>query len=403
MTEKLFYKDQYIKEFTANIIEVKEQEEKILVLLDKTAFFPGGGGQGSDTGFIDGVKVIDMIEEGENIYHVVEEKPKNLENVICTIDWENRLDGMQQHLGQHVLSGCFFSIFNANTAGIHLGKDISYVDIVGFIELEQIISAQKAANKVIGENHKVTFLITNRKEAKAMGLRRELATSDETISVVKIEGLDINACCGVHPSTTLELQMIKIKGVEKHKGNTRVFFLAGNRAVEEFLNRDNILDELCKGLSTGADETVKSLASLKNSFNEVREENKKLKISLAEFETKDLVDKGEKIGEITLINKIYDGENMKFLNRLAEKLVLEDNVVILFATKDSEKANLLFSCSKNLKSVNMGNLLKDSISLIDGKGGGSPLLAQGGGKNISNLENAMEYASRRLKENLQVN
>ncbi|HEY5523832.1 MAG TPA: DHHA1 domain-containing protein, partial [Clostridium sp.] len=382
MTEKLFYKDQYIKEFTANIVEVKEQEGKLLVLLDKTAFFPGGGGQGSDTGFIDGVKVIDMIEEGENIYHVVEEKPKNLENVVCKIDWENRLDGMQQHLGQHVLSGCFFSIFNTNTAGIHLGKDISYVDIVGHIQEEQIIKAEKAANKVIGENHKVSFLITNRKEAKSMGLRRELATSDESISVVKIEGLDINACCGVHPGTTLELQMIKIKGVEKHKGNTRVYFLAGNRAVEEFLNRDNILDELCMGLSTGADEAVKSLASLKNNFNEAREENKKIKIALAEFETKDLVDKGEKLGEITLINKIYDGENMKFLNRLAEKLALEDNIVILFATKDSEKANLLFSCSKNLKSINMGNLLKDSISLIDGKGGGSPLLAQGGGKNV---------------------
>jgi alanyl-tRNA synthetase len=194
--------------------------------------------------------------------------------------------------------------------------------------------------------------------------------------------------------------MTKIKGVEKHKGNTRVFFLAGNRAVEEFLNRDNILDELCKGLSTGADETVKSLNRLKNSFNEVREENKKLKISLAEFETKDLVNKGEKIGEITLINKIYEGENMKFLNKLADKLVLDDNVVILFATKDSEKANLLFSCSKNLKNVNMGNLLKDSISLIDGKGGGSSLLAQGGGKNMANLENAMEYASRRLRESL---
>jgi len=400
MTKKLFYKDQYIKEFTANVVEVKEQEGNILVLLDKTAFFPGGGGQSSDTGLIDGVKVIDMIEEGENIYHVVETKPKNSENIVCKIDWENRLDGMQQHLGQHVLSGCFFSIFNANTAGIHLGKDISYVDIVGFIQEEQITLAQKTANKVIGENHKVTFLITNRKEAKTMGLRRELATSDETISVVKIEGLDINACCGVHPSSTLELQMIKIKGVEKHKGNTRVFFLAGNRAVEEFLNRDNILDELCKGLSTGADEAVKSLASLKNNFNEVREENKKIKIALAEFETKDLVDKGEKIGDIILINKIYEGENMKFLNRLAEKLVLEDNVVILFATKDSEKANLLFCCSKNLKNINMGNLLKDSISLIDGKGGGSPLLAQGGGKNMANLQNAMDYASRILKESL---
>ncbi|MDD6794740.1 MAG: alanyl-tRNA editing protein AlaX-L, partial [Clostridiaceae bacterium] len=137
---------------------------------------------------------------------------------------------MQQHLGQHVLSGVFFSTFNANTAGIHLGRDISYVDIVGHLEVEQIRIAEKRANKVIGEQHPVHFIMTNRKEAQKMGLRRQLATSDDWIRVVKIEDLDINACCGVHPKNTLELQMIKIKSFEKHKGNTRVYFLAGNRA-----------------------------------------------------------------------------------------------------------------------------------------------------------------------------
>lgn len=396
-TEKLFYEDQYIKEFEAEVLEVKENEGKVLVLLDKTAFFPGGGGQAADKGTIDGIKVIDMIEEGENIYHVLEKKPLKTA-VKCEIDWERRLDGMQQHLGQHVLSGCFFSTFNANTAGIHLGADISYVDIVGHMQEEQIRKAERLANKVIGEKHKVTFMTTNRREAKAMGLRRELATSDETIRVVKIEGLDINACCGVHPSNTLELQMIKIKFYEKHKGNTRVYFLAGNRAVEEYINRANILDEVCLELTTGADEAVKSIKALKNNLYEAREENKNVKASLAEFEVKELINEGEKFGETSIIRKVYEGENVKFLNKLAEKLVSNDNVIVLFATKDSEKANLLFAASKNLEKVNIGALLKDAISLIDGRGGGSKVLAQGGGKNIANIDNALDYAVRRVKE-----
>jgi alanyl-tRNA synthetase len=398
-TEKLFYKDQYIKEFMANVIEVKEKDDKFLVLLDKTAFFPGGGGQAADTGIIDDIHVIDVIEEGEDIYHLLDKKPTNT-SVNCFVNWEKRLDGMQQHLGQHVLSGCFFSLFNANTAGIHLGNDISYVDIVGFMEEEQIRKAERIANEVIGEKHEVSFVITNRKEAKSMGLRRDLATSDESIRVVKIEDLDINACCGVHPNNTLELQMIKIKGYEKHKGNTRVYFLAGKRAVNELLDRDIILDGLCKTLSTGADEAIKSLDALKSSLNEAREENKKIKVSLSEFETKELINNGEKHGDVAIIKKIYNNEDMKFLNKLAEKLVVNHNVVVLFATKSSDNANLLFSASKNLEGINVGSLLKDSISLIDGKGGGSKVLAQGGGKNIANLENAMDYALRRVKEML---
>ncbi|MBD7912131.1 MULTISPECIES: DHHA1 domain-containing protein [Clostridium] len=396
-TEKLFYEDQYIQEFRANIIEVKEKDDKFLVLLDKTAFFPGGGGQAADTGTIEDAHVLDVIEEGDKIYHLIDKKLDNT-SVSCSIDWEKRLDGMQQHLGQHVLSGCFFSIFNANTAGIHLGKDISYVDIVGFMEEEQIRKAERVANEVIGEKHEVTFMMTSRKEAKSMGLRRDLATNDETIRVVKIQDLDINACCGVHPNNTLELQMIKIKGCEKHKGNTRIYFLAGKRAVHELLDRDAILDELSKILSTGADEAVKSLNALKNSLSEAREENKKIKASLSEFEVKELINDGEKYGDVSVIKKIYSNEDMKYLNKLAEKLVANDSVVVLFATKNSDSANLLFSASKNLQTVNVGSLLKDAISLIDGRGGGSKTLAQGGGKNIGNLDNAMDYALRKVKE-----
>jgi alanyl-tRNA synthetase len=364
-TVKLFYEDQYIKSFEANIINVKEKEGKYYITLDKTAFFPGGGGQDSDAGTIDGLEVISVIEEKNEIIHILKEKPKTLENVSCKIDWKRRYDGMQQHLGQHVLSGCFYNLFNANTAGIHLGKEISTVDIVGNISEEQIIAAERKANEIILENHKVEFMMTSRKEAKSMGLRRELATKDQSIRVVKIQDLDINACCGVHPRSTLELQIIRIKSSENHKGNTRIEFLAGNRAVLDYLDKDRVLNKVCNTLSASYLEVEKSISNLLHNYKEVREENSKLKVNLADFEVKELVQGGELINNVSIIKKIYVNENIKFLTKLASRIVEDDNKVILFASKDKEKANLIFSCSKNLKNVNMGTLLKDAISLID--------------------------------------
>lgn len=397
-TEKLFYKDAYIKEFIANITEIVEKDDKILVTLDKTAFFPGGGGQSCDKGFIDGIEVIDMIEENGKIFHVLNKRPKNLSYIKCSINWGDRLDGMQQHLGQHVLSGCFFNLFSANTAGIHIGEDISTVDIVGYIEEEKIKEAETMANRVISECHRVEFIMATRKEAKSMGLRRDLATNDSQIRIVKIENLDINACCGVHPSNTQGLQLIKIKGFEKHKGNTRIQFLVGNRAINDYTNRDKILDDICLKLSSGQEDVINSLNNLQEKYNELKSENSKIRIMLSDYELKELVSSGEKVKENIIIKKIYEDEEMRFLNKLASKIVEEDGRIVLFATHDKEKANLLFACSKSISNLNVSDLLKDVISLIDGKGGGSNVLAQGGGKNISNLDNAMDYALRKVRD-----
>ncbi len=396
-TEKLFYKDQYIKEFEGKVLEVTERDGKFHVFLDKTAFFPGGGGQASDLGTLDGKEVIDVIEEGDKIAHILNEKIEEGKVVKGIIDWNRRHDGMQQHLAQHVLSGCFFSMFNANTAGIHLGHDVSTVDIIGNISEDMIKKAEKRANEVIKENHKVNFIMTDREKAQAMGLRRDLATDDNSIRVVQIEDLDINACCGVHPSNTLELQIIKIKGWVPHKGNTRIEFLAGDRAVSYALDRDNILSEICKKLNTADNEAINRINNLNNDYAEVLEEKKKLKNELSKYEVQNLINSAEKSNDFIIISKIYENEDMKYLNKLATSLTEENNRVVLFAVKGKDKANLLFAVSKNLKEKNMGALVKETLALIDGKGGGSPLIAQGGGKNVENLEKAMEYALEKVR------
>ena len=157
--EQLYYENPYLKEFTANIIDAKEIDGKFHLILDNTAFFPGGGGQWCDTGKIGNLYVLEVYEKENTIYHVVSTAPSQMTDLKCVIDWNTRIDGMQQHLGQHVLSGSFFNLFNANTFAIHLGSDISTVDILGNLTEEQVREAERLANKIIGDNVPVLSFI----------------------------------------------------------------------------------------------------------------------------------------------------------------------------------------------------------------------------------------------------
>ena len=399
--EKLYYDNPYLREFTAEIIDIQEYNEKFRVTLDKTAFFPGGGGQHCDTGMIGDNRVIDVYEENEVVYHIVEKKPIKIHNVKCTIDAERRTDGMCQHLGQHILSGCFFNLFNANTFAIHLGADISTVDIYGVLTEEQVRAAERLANKVIGDALKVESFVPTKSELKKLTLRRALPNTNEDIRIVRIgDDFDINACCGLHPTCTLDLRLIKIKKFEKHKEGTRIEFLAGNRAVEDSFKKDEFQNSICKYLNCNEKEAVNGIKNLNNSLKEANETNKSLNIALAEYQVKELINNAEIVGKFKIIKNIFDNENLKYVNNLTSKLVENPNTVVLMAVKSQEKVNLIFACTKGIKEIKVNEILKDAISLIDGKGGGSPCMAQGAGKNNANLDGAMDYAFKKVTESL---
>lgn len=395
--EKLYYEDQYIRDFVAELERVEEKDGKFHVVLNRTAFFPGGGGQFCDLGTIENEKVIDVYEEDGVTYHVLEKKPIKLHKLKCSIDWERRRDSMDQHLGQHVLSGCFYKLFNANTVGFHMGREICTVDIEGFLDEEKIREAEKAANNVIGENIKVEILVPEKRELKKLGLRRALPNTNEAIRVVKIGDLDINACCGVHPSSTLELRMIKIRRWEKHKGATRIEYVAGKRAVEDSFKKDRFTTTVCRFLNASEDEAINGIKNLNDKLKEALDKNKKLSEDVAAYQVKEMIELGQKLGNITVVKKIYDNEDVKQVNKVVAKIVENTNTLALMAVKAGDRANVIFAASKDFKGISMNELLKDAITLIDGKGGGSAYLAQGAGKNNNNLESALDYAVSKIK------
>lgn len=395
---KLYYEDQYIKEFKAEIIDIKENDGRFHVVLDQTAFFPGGGGQFCDIGTIENIDVIDVYEDNGIIYHVVEKKPIKIHKVLCKLNWNRRVDGMQQHLGQHVLSGCFFKLFNANTVGFHMGDEISTVDINGHLEESQIREAERFANEIIGENIKVDFLLPDKKELKKLNLRRALPKTNEPIRVVKIGDLDINACCGVHPSSTIELRAIKINRWEKHKSATRIEYVSGNRAVESFFKKDEFSKEVCRYLNCGEESALNAIKNLSSNMKETIDENKKLRLELGDYKIKEMLNNGEEIEDIKVIKNIYQGEDVKNLGKLASRIVESSKAVVLFGVEGEGRANLIFTCSKDIKKLNMNEILKDAITLIDGRGGGNQTLAQGAGKNVSNLNSTMDYAVMKIRQ-----
>lgn len=398
MLERLYYENPYMKDFTAEIINVLEKDGKYHVQLNNTCFYPEGGGQPSDIGFIESSQVTYVYEDNGIIYHVVETKPIKIHRVKCSINWERRYDNMQQHLGQHILSASLVDSFNANTIGFHLGEDYTTIDIDKILGKDEIKKAENIANKAVLDNIKVEILYPTNLELKKLPLRKALPKTDEQIRIVKIGDMDINACCGTHPSSTIEVQMIKITKWEKYKNGMRIYFLCGSRAAYDYMEKHDALERMSGLLKCNTNSVLGEVERLSGDLNKALAEVGSLKTEVADYKVQNMLSSCESIEGIRVIKDIYDNTDLKSLNLLASKLVNSPNVIVLFGLKAQDKAQLLFMCSKDLKILNMGALLKDAITLIDGKGGGSAFSAQGGGKNNNNLESCIDYAYNKVRE-----
>lgn len=398
--EKLYYENQYEKIFTAEIIDIIEKDTEYHIKLDKTYFYPEGGGQPCDTGFIESLEVTHVYENEGTVYHVVSSKPIKIHRVKCSIDWKKRFDNMQQHLGQHILSSCFSKLFNGNTVGFHLGKEHCTIDIDKFLDKFQIEEAEALSNNIILDNIILEFLYPTKAELKKLSIKKVPSKPNEQIRVVKIGDIDVNPCCGLHPRSTIEVQLIKIVKWEKYKNSTRIEFLCGERAIRESLLKFQFSSKICTTLNSSESEALTQIQKQKDELNRIFNENRLLKDKVANYEIKDILNDSQTIAGITVVKCIYDNENLKYVNTVGSKLTAFDNVVALLAIKTDDRANLLFMCSKDFNMLSMNTLLKDAISLIDGKGGGSDFSAQGGGKNINNLNSAMDYAFMKVQNSI---
>ena len=405
MVERLYYQDSYLKEFKAKVLKKIKIDNQPAVILDETAFYPTSGGQPYDKGVIQDVPVVEVIEEGDEIIHILKEELKEKINseVVGKIDWERRFDHMQQHLGQHILSGALMKLWGVETVSFHLGEEVCTLDIAKEeLTEEEAKKAEECANEIIFDNRPVKcYFVEGEEELKGLNLRKVLEKTGK-IRIIEVEDFDFSACGGTHCRATGEVGLIKITKWEKRKEKIRLEFICGRRAWKDYFWKNEVIKNISNKLTIKDSELREAIDRMLEERKEIRKELKEFKEKLQDYEAKRLIDESSlRDNRIKLINKVFEENNFQEIRGLVQKIInLDDSVVVLAGIKskgEGEGAKILFACSRALK-YDMNKLIREAGKFIEGRGGGAPNFAQAGGKKAEGIEDALNFALEHFQE-----
>lgn len=377
LTEKIYLDNPYIRKINAKILEKKCIDDKYFLILNKTIFYPHlAGGQPKDEGTINDIKVLDVYLENEEIVHVVN-KDIDTVDVVLSIDWDTRLDHMQQHTGQHLLSHVINTLYNGETIGFHLGEQLSTIDItVKDLNNEMVNKIETIANKIIFSNFEIKNYTVNNDTLEQLPLRKKPPINNQ-IRIVEIDGIDFSPCCGTHHRNTGEIGIIKIIKWEKYKGNTRIEFLCGNRALKDYSIKNEQLNKISTLLSSKDANVYEKVEKLYNNKNVLEKENKSLKEQLLNMRIKELLNNSISIGNNKIIIGIFDDIDFQDLAYLATNLRNNKNIICILGLNANDKSQFLLSRSDNVD-IDMMDVFKKISKAKDIKGGGNSLRVQGG-------------------------
>jgi alanyl-tRNA synthetase len=388
MSRKLYYDSAYIREWQTTISRVLEREDGYYVILEETAFYPHGGGQPCDEGRINGVPVLDVISEEENVLHKVASLPG--EGIVsCEVDWQRRFDHMQQHSGQHLLSAVCRDLYQAMTVSFHLGADYATIDVEqSELSAVQLAAIENEVNQQIYKNLTVSsYFVTEEELAKLPLVKQPKVT--ENIRIVEIQDVEYNACGGTHVSSTGEIGMIKLLKAEKQKGNTRIYFKCGYRALQEFNDSLKILGALSIKFNTGKDEIIDRVEKWELETKQLQAELTQLKEENDAYVVDELLTHREG----NLIAHVFENKSMKDLQNLAGKLAVQSDCPVLLATIAENKVVL----ANNNEALSCGAFFKANLAAYQGKGGGSDKIAQAGFRTWDDTAAFLEHTKAQLR------
>ncbi len=382
MTERLYYTDAHCIAFSATVIAV-EAEGRHLVL-DRTAFYPTSGGQPFDTGRLGDAAIVDVIDEEHRIVHVCAE-PSSLTvgaSVEGWVDWERRFDHMQQHSGQHLLSALLADAYGWPTVSVHFGAETNTVDVAAAsIAPHTVVEIEERVNRLAAENRPIT--VSFEEAALATGLRKA-SDRDGVLRIVSIEGLDRSACGGTHVAHTGAIGSMLLRRVEKTKGNTRLEFVCGLRAVAVARADAAVLTAAAR-LFTAAPHDVPSLVEAQQQrVAELERDRKRMAGELARYEAaaRFAATVPDAVGVRRIRLDDLQGP-VRDAEVLVQALVAMGPCVVL-AVSPSTKGLMLGAAESS--GADAGQLLKAALQSVGGRGGGSPRLAQGSVPDAGQLE-----------------
>lgn len=408
-TTKLYQSDVYTKEWDAEVTRVTEDG----IYLDRTAFFPEGGGQSCDLGtmqIIDGaagsvLQVTDVQEDGDNVVHRLASYEGLTEGcrVRCRLDWARRFDNMQRHCGEHILSGIFYQECGGVNRGFHMGDDYMTIDISledeptnpertkpDIVDWETALHCERLANEVVWSNAPVSvFRFDNREDAEKMPLRKKLAF-DEDISIVCVgspdHAADCVACCGTHPSSAGQVGLIKLYKVEKYKEMFRIYFEAGARALRDYDMKHDMLTELSNNYSSSIEDFPDKIRGLEQRAADAKGELIQLKRAFTEIECAAL-DESLASADKKVVVHTLEHFSMDDAFNMAKSYMGKDRccgkLILLYAKPST--SYILVSDGE----IKCGSLVKEYANFYQGKGGGNDVSARA---IFTNDENAALFA-----------
>ncbi len=373
MTRLLYYEDSAIREFEGTVLQIHERDGATWAELDRTAFYPGGGGQPADRGRLGERVVTDVREEEGRVLHRIEGALAPQAHVQGVLDWARRFDHMQQHTGQHILSQAFIEVAKAETRSFHLGEEEVSIDIAHpDPDAALLRRVEERANEVIWEDREVLIHQVPRAEVGRFPLRK-LPTVDGIVRIVEVTGFDWSACGGTHVSRSGQVGIVTILSREKYKGGTRVAFLCGGRALRKQRERAELLRDLSLAFTAGEGDLPKAVARLREERERLDRRMKTLLKAELEREALALIESAPRGARGPVVARHFPDRDAAEVGTLAGLVSGRGGIALLVAGIETPRAH--FSAPAGTMSV--GDLLGRLCREFGGKGGGRPESAQG--------------------------
>jgi len=413
-TIKLYSKDVYLTECSSVVLELKEVKGKIAVILDRTVFFPASGGQPCDTGTVASLEsgvsneITGVYEESGQIFHITGEcSLKPGESVKCIINWKRRFDHMQRHCGEHILSGVFFREYGGVNRGFHMGDEYMTIDIslegdpnIKEVTWDMAMFAEKRANEIILSNAPVaTRYFDDPAELSKLPLRKAVTASGD-ISIVCVGDIsdpaDCVACCGTHPSSAGQAGLVKIYKVEHYKGMFRVFFEAGERALDDYRLKHGIISELNYKYSANTHDLLEKIDFREEKTKMLKEELNALKQTVLAGETADIEEEIRTGGNVNIIvrefQNVFKADDVMRACRPFCEMPGMDKLLLIISP--GENTLFLFS---NGKKYDCGKLIKENVQIYNGKCGGNASSARAFFPNREYLDTFIDLIEKHLR------
>ena len=396
MTIKLYNDNVMLKNCQATVLACEERDGKFFVELDQTVIFPEGGGQLSDRGKINGVNVLHASEKEGRLWHECDAPLEVGAKVEVTLDWAVRLDRMQQHCGEHILSFACWKLFDSNNIGFHMNEDTVTVDLDKALSEEELLQVEQESNAIIWENRPITVLNLESEEAAKLPMRKFNANLQGILRIVAVENADVCTCCGTHPPVTGMVGCLKIIRVERRKQGQRLEILCGARAMADYAKQNRILRDLATDLSSKVDEVPERYAKMKDEMANLNDALKEKTAKLLDIEIQEVLAKAETRADGAKLLPLVLDDAKTGKNLLPRVGALGNTVSVILAVQP-ERISYFVALGKDTAGDCRAyiKLLNDTFG---GRGGGKPDGAQGGADYCEDWQEKFATVLKLLKE-----